>query len=353
MSNLLSYSGLSTKIRAMQKKLINEEQLQEIAGMSHVSQVAAYLKKTPEYHSRWASLDENLLHRGEIEKLLKQSIFEDFSRIYQFSNREQRKFLSLYSKRYEIRVLKEIMTNLFDHRETLVDFSAYTEFFRKHSKLDLNRLVSCTNMDEFIQALSGNEFYEPLSKIQNRENALLFDYGMALDLYYFSYIWNMRKKLFTGKDLEEITKAYGEKFDLLNLQFIQRSRQIYKLPCAEVYTQIIPVTYKLKKEEIRALTEAETNEEFAALLRKTYYGRKSASHNTVESVLTPGNLEEFYNYTLKNILENEARRDPYSVAVIYSYLYHKEHEVVRLTIALECVRYGVGLSDTLRYIQRN
>ncbi|MDO5337920.1 MAG: V-type ATPase subunit [Eubacteriales bacterium] len=354
MSNLLSYSGLSTKIRAMQKKLITEDQLREIAGMDHVSQVAAYLKKTPQYRTRWASLDENLLHRGQMEKLLKQSIFEDFSRIYQFSNREQRKFLSLYSKRYEIRVLKEIMTNLFDRRESFqVDFSAYAEFFRKHSKLDLNRLISCTNMDEFIQALAGNEFYEPLSRIQGRENALLFDYGMALDLYYFSYIWNMRKKLFTGKDLEEITKAYGEKFDLLNLQFIQRSRQIYHLSCAEVYTQIIPVSYKLKKEEIKALTEAETNEEFASLLRKTYYGRKNPSHDTPEAQLTPGNLEEFYNYTLRSILENEARRDPYSVAVIYSYLYHKEHEVVRLTIALECVRYNVSISDTMRYIHRN
>lgn len=49
---------------------------------------------------------------------------------------------------------------------------------------------------------------------------------MALDLYYFTQIWNIRKKLFKGKDLEEITCTYGEKFDMLNLQFIQRSKGI-------------------------------------------------------------------------------------------------------------------------------
>ena len=54
--------------------------------------------------------------------------------------------------------------------------------------------------------------------------------------------------------------------------------------------------------------------------------------------MTVANLEEFYNYILRSVLEQEARKDPYSVAVIYSYLYHKEHEVNRLTIALECVR---------------
>lgn len=347
MSNLLSYSGLSTKIRAMQKKLINDEQLQEIANMDHVSQVVAYLKKTPEYRTQWASLDENILHRGEVERLLKQSIFQDFSRIYHFANREQRKFLNLYSKRYEIRVLKELMTNLFDHRETQkLNLSPYAEFFRQHSKLNLERLADCSTMDEFIRALAGNEFYEPLSRIQNRENALLFDYGMALDLYYFNQIWNMRKKLFSGHDLEELTKAYGEKFDLLNLQFIQRSKQIYKMPPAEVYTLLIPMNYKLKKEEIRTLTEAETLEEYQALLKQTYYGRHFEE-------LTPGNIEEFYNRALRGVLENEARKDPYSVAIIYSYLYHKEHEVVRLTIALECVRYGVKSQDTMRYVMRN
>ena len=49
----------------------------------------------------------------------------------------------------------------------------------------------------------------------------------------------------------------------------------------------------------------------------------------------------------------ESRKDPYSVAVIYSYLYHKEHEVNRLTIALECVRYKVGQEEAMRYIRNN
>ena len=49
MGTLLSYSGISTKIRAMQSKLITEEQFQEIVQLSSVPQVAAYLKRTPEY----------------------------------------------------------------------------------------------------------------------------------------------------------------------------------------------------------------------------------------------------------------------------------------------------------------
>ncbi len=39
--------------------------------------------------------------------------------------------------------------------------------------------------------------------------------------------------------------------------------------------------------------------------------------------------------------------------VIYSYLYHKEHEVNRLTIAIECIRYGVVPDEAMHYIRNN
>ena len=308
MGSVLSYSGLSTKIRAMQSRLVTDEQLEEIVQLPNVPQVTAYLKRTPEYQNIWSGLDENDLHRGQIEKLLKKSIFLNFSRLYHFANQEQRTFLSLYSRRYEIRVLKEIMTNLFDHRDTdPVDISPYCDFFRHHSKLDIDRLA-------------------------------------ALDLSYFSQIWNMRKKLFKGNDLKQITKAYGEKFDMLNLQFIQRSKRCFQMEPAAIYALLVPMNYKLRKEEITTLVEAPTPEEFRRIFNGTYYGKKYEQ-------LTVASLEEFYNYILRSILEQEARKDPYSVAVIYSYLYHKEHEVNRLTIALECVRYGVDPEQSLRYIR--
>ena len=296
MGGVLSYSGLSTKIRAMQSRLTTMDQFEEILQLSDVTQVAAYLKRMPEYSSRWDALDENTLHRGQIEKLLKKSIFQNFSRIYHFANPEQRKFLDLYSKRYEIRVLKEVMTNIFDHRDTdPVDVSPYREFFRLHSNIDVDR------------------------------------------------IWNIRKKLFKGKDLEEITCTYGEKFDMLNLQFIQRSKRYYNMDPASIYALLIPVNYKLKKEEITALVEAPSYEEGRRIFQKTWYGNKYEQ-------LTVANLEEFYNHIHRSILEKESHRNPYSVAVIYSYLYNKEHEVNRLTIAIECVRYGVQHDEAMRYI---
>ena len=239
------------------------------------------------------------------------------------------------------------MTNIFDHRSTdPVDVSPYRDFFRLHSRIDVNRITTCSTMEELISCLKGNEFYIPLSKIQEHENALLFDYGMALDLYYFSQIWNVRKKLFKGQDLDEITRTYGEKFDMLNLQFIQRSKRYFSMDPASIYALLIPMNYKLKKEEITALVEASSYEEARRIFKNTYYGSRYEQ-------VSAANLEEFYNHVHRTILEKQAHQNPYSVAVIYSYLYHKEHEVNRLTIAIECVRYGVNHDEAMRYIRNN
>ena len=79
--------------------------------------------------------------------------------------------------------------------------------------------------------------------------------------------------------------------------------------------------------------EALHQKEFRRIFNGTYYGKKYEQ-------LTVASLEEFYNYILSQHTGTGSTHDPYSVAVIYSYLYHKEHEVNCLTIALECVRYG-------------
>lgn len=344
MGSVLSYSGLSTKIRAMQMKLTSEEQFREIAQLTSVPQVVAYLKKTPEYQKRWVSIDEDALHRGDVEKLLRKSVFQNYTKIYHFANPIQRRFLSLYFKRYEIFLIKECIRTIFDHRNLSIDFTVYADFYHHHSKLNIEQMAACTTIEELIDSMKDSEYYRALTGISHQDNGLVFDYGMALDLYYFRLIWKIKDKLFSGKDLAQITKAYGRKFDLLNLQWIQRSRQYYSMSPVEIYSMLIPVNYKIKRNEITALVEAPNQDEFQHLLSKTYYG-------THFEQLSSSTLEQFYNYLLRHTLEREASKDPYSVAVLYSYLYQKAHEVKRLTTALECIRYGVDPEETMNYIR--
>lgn len=59
---------------------------------------------------------------------------------------------------------------------------------------------------------------------------------------------------------------------MLNLQFILRSKRYYKMEPAAIYAQLIPVNYKLKKEEITAMVEATSREEGEQIFNRTWYG---------------------------------------------------------------------------------
>lgn len=314
MGTLLSYSGLSTKIRAMQSKLMSEKQYQEIAQLDSVIQIVAYLKKQPGFSDLWADLDENSLHRGDVEKLLTHTIHQNFAKLYRFANPEQRRFMALYFKRYELSVLKDCLRKVFDEGKAQLDLSLFQDFFDRHSKMDLEKLTSSSTVEELVNNLQGSEYYHPLKKLGTDYQPRIFDYGMALDQYYFANIWSVKEKLFKRRDLEEITKAYGNKFDMLNLQWIFRSKKYYHMGPADIYALLIPVHYRLSKNDIASLVEAPDEAEFRKILDTTYYKKRFPE-------LSPENLEELYTLNLKTILETEARKYPHSVIMILSLIH--------------------------------
>ena len=346
MGNLMSYSGLATKIRAMQSRLLTDAQYRELAEQKSVPQAVAWLKQRPAYEHTWASLSDAELHRGRIEQLLVNSIYEDFAKLYRFANVGQRKFLSLYFRRYEVSIMKDCLNKIFDHRDVDLDLSLFKPFFDKHSQLDISRLTASASIEEFVQNLKGTDYYAPLASLANLKEPTLFDYEMTLDLYYFHTLWKTKDKILKKRDLEEITRACGSNFDLLNLQWIYRSKKYYHMASADIYALLIPVNYKLSRRETAALVEAENMSLFEALLAQTYYGRRFARLGT-------DTLEEMYSWIMKHILLQETRKDPYSVACIYCYLYLKEHETDRLTTLLECVRYGISPDETMQYISKS
>lgn len=343
MRNLLAYSGIATKIQAMQSKLLTDEEYRELSEITSVPLAVAYLRQKPAYCQIWASLDEQNLHRGDIEKLLINSVYNDFARIYRFADVKQRKFLDLYFKRYEISIMKNCLNKILDHREVDLDLSMFKDFFDRHSQLNINLLASSVSIEEFITNLKGTEYHKPLTHLSHIETPTLFDYEMTLDLYYFTQIWKVKDKILTKENLELITKAYGNKFDMLNLQWISRSRRFYKMSSANIYAMIIPVNYKLKKSDISALIEAESEDNFKSILANTYYG-------THYEQLEPDTLENMYIYIMKHVLSRAAKKNPYSAAILYRYLYFKDHEIRRLTVALECIRYGIPAEETLKHI---
>lgn len=343
MGNVMSYSGIVTKVRAMQAKLLTEKDFENIANLKSVPEAIDYLKEKPAYADYVNRMDVSLYHRGNVEKVLYQSLFDDYTRIFQFAGMEQKKFLKIYWKRYEIDLINYCLRIIFNHYDKPFDLEYKKEFFDKYSQISIDKLITSRNIVELVDNLRGTEYYAPLQKLRDAEDANLFDYDLALDLYYFSSMWKKNKRLLKGKELELYTRDCGTKIDLLNIQWIYRAKKYYHMLPPDIYSLTIPIHYRISVEEFKMLVEAPTLEEFERQLGTTYYAKKLVGFEGKK-------LEHIYKECLKRLYLSDRRKNPYSIATVNTYLFLKEEEIYKLTTALECIRYGLSSRETLGYL---
>lgn len=103
------------------------------------------------------------------------------------------------------------------------------EFFDRYSQISIDRLITSKNIDELVDNLRDTEYYDALARIKDSGAGTLFDYDLALDLYYFSTMWKKGKRVLKGHEQKIFLKDYGTKIDLLNLQWIYRAKKYYHM----------------------------------------------------------------------------------------------------------------------------
>lgn len=343
MGNLLEYSGIVTKLKAMEAKLLTEHQFEEIANLGTVPEVAEYLRKNSSYAEVLDTLSDEQLHRGNIEKVLVQSLYHDYTKIYRFCGQKQRKFMNLLMKHYEVELINYCLRIVINHYKQPFDLHYKKDFFDRYSQISIDKLIMSRTTDELVENLKGTEYYEPLVKIKDSQHVTLYDYNLALDLHSISAIWKERKRKLCKSDIEIFTRDYGAKIDLLNLQWIYRAKKYYSMKSADIYRMLIPIHCKLSTDLIKEMAEAPGLEEFLNVVERTSYAR----HYDFKQNHT---MEQMNEECLHRLYTIDRRRNPYSIASVNTYFFLKEEELRKLTTVMECIRYSLTPGETLAYI---
>ncbi len=189
MGSRIHYSALVTKLRAMQSRLLKEEDFRALAAMENVPQAVAYLKQIPSYQAAMKDLEDSQIRWEDIERLMVGTLYYDFSKIYRFCSEKQRQVLKLYFAKYEIAVIKRALRRIFNHGDRTGEARGLRETLQKYTKVRLSELAQAETIPQLLEALRDTDYQGVLARIKHSEEASLFDYEMTLDLFYFSRIW--------------------------------------------------------------------------------------------------------------------------------------------------------------------
>lgn len=348
MSNLSSYSALAAKIKGMQGHLLTDDDFRDLASCATIAEAVSYLKQRPFYSVLFADLDESILHREQLEQRLSQAIFYDFQKIYHFASQKQRLSLELLFRKYVPDLIRHCLYNI-NSGLTLQPQEAFTHpFFKKHAGLETADLLSCNSVDALIEALSGTGYDVALRTVRDSDSPTLFQYELALDMYYYAWVWKTRTAYLSKKDLELIEHSLGFTMDLLNIQWIFRCKKYFHMAPLSISTLLIPVQYKLRRSQLRRLVEAATVDELLAALDDTYYGKIYRAY--LPDTPDGADMMHLQELILDDICTGDMRKNPYSIAIINTYLRRKETEISHVVTVMEGIRYSLGVNEILGYI---
>lgn len=333
---LLHYSGLVTKTRAMQGRLLSREVLGELAEYERVEDFIGFLKEAGGYASVYAGHEE-VSHRGQVETFIHNSLYADYMRLYQFADRSQREGLDLIFFRYEVNVLKRSFANAFQKGGSS-DPVAFPVFFDRHSGYDTAAVMRAKTLPELRMALLGTRYERLFEELSAKAGENYGVWAAGLDVYYYQRAWKQKDTLADRGMRQIFTRILGTEIDWMNIFWMYRAKKFFGMKPVDIYAESIPVFYKLKPVEYRRLLETESIEEFLALLGQCAYFKEK------EAVVKLGD-----EITFRRIMERTyaglCRSKPMSIAPVLCYLYEKENEIDALTTILEGIRYQVSPKD--------
>ena len=335
MQGISKYGALAAKIRGMRSYLLTEEELVRLAGMNSVKDIVLYLKNHPGYSRALAAFDPEAFGRESFERLLVYSAVIDNRKIYMFLDHDQRQYFRKAFIKTEIRFLKNRLRLIFNPYTSPVDLSIYrTLFTDKHCSFNFDKVFRAETPEEFIRALDGTIYEEPLRRLREINPAPdLFEYQRCLDMFYYTYIWDAAKKYGDKYDREVLMKTNGEETDMLNLMCIYRIKAHFDVPEAEIFHYLIPAYYKLKRPQLAGLAACRDTDEFMKACKNTYYGRYIDTD-------APGRLEADYISHMEKNYDRMRRNYPYSFAIVEAYSFNKRTEIEQLISITESVLYG-------------
>jgi len=333
MQSIREYSSIVTKIRAMNRRLLDERDYESLIMSHSIVDIVAYLRQHQGYGRLFEKIDDIIYYRADVEKVLFKNVLTDYVKLYKFSDGKHRKFLAYYLKRYEIKILKLCLRMIYEG-EMDYDLLTYKDFFDKYTNIDMGLLSGSSTIDEFIIHLRDTDYFDILRVFIGVAEPNLFDFETALDLHYFKNIWKHKSKYLSESEQGMFVEIVGVDIDMLNIQWIYRLKKHYDISGADIEPLLIPIHYKLKKEDIKHLINSTSDEEFYGMVNATRYGR-------LMGTIDGNSIERAYDRVMEGMYDAQAKKYPYSMATINKYLYKKENEIKKLTTIIECVKYGI------------
>ena len=343
-SAILKYSAVITKMRAMYTGILKKSDYDKLMSMTRVGDVVHWLKESKGYGHALEDVSDTSVHRNILESAFDNALIEDANKLKHMLSGDGKRMLTVLMSRLEIMMLKRIIRAI--HTGIPAPERAFYKLYSQktyanNKYLDPFRCIKVKDFDQLMDVLHGSGYDKVLEPYISKEIISTFDMEEALDEYYFTRVLASAKKYLTAIDYKAAKDFFGTEADVQNILWTYRYKKYYDFTKEDILNHVLPNRYKLRKEQIFKMSDADL-EEFEALIAETKYGSLFVSSDAQWDNKAANYLCKMYAHQLHH--------SRYSFSAIVAYLFLKEIDIQNIITIIESVRYGMEPAQIEQYL---
>ena len=236
-----SANAILAKARAMYGKCLKEADYQGLLNCKSVTEIAAYLKQRTAYSSAISGMNENEMHRGQLETKLRQELYFDLFALSRYAHEDTLAFSDFVISKMEIeQIIKCLMlVNIGKPEEYVYSMPLSLD---KFAKISLEALAGVRSYSDMLDALKGSPYYSVLLQFSPKDNERINITYIEIALENKSYekaietIQNGKHK----SDKKELLDIFSSMLDIENMSRIIRLKKYYGFSEEEIMPMLIP-----------------------------------------------------------------------------------------------------------------
>lgn len=328
-------NSILAKTRAKYGKRLTNKNYRDMLALSCVADVAAYLKNYTRYADALSGVKEAAIHRGGLEKLLRDRNLSDINQLCRFEKSIGERLFEYVVEKAEIDELMEFVSLLAagHPQDYIFDISKVVNSF---STVDFYSLTKVRTFWELVEALRPTKFGKVFRSFPASPTGVP-DVSMieaTLDSELYRHAFEMLEDSFDGQAREELRKILSIQAELMNLRRIYRAKRYYGISPDLLRSQVIHANAHISKASLEKLLYAKDSDEVAEIVGSTYY-KKYFDRYVFEDI------DYFAGMVLQEVCNRMIHFSTHPAVVMLCYIIYTEHEIENITNIIEGVRYGV------------
>lgn len=327
-----SYAVLA-KARSKYGRFLSDRDYASLLACQSVAEVMVYLKSHTHFASVLDEVNERDVHRGRLEQLLRQYLFNEFDSLCCYDSNVSEGFSRYVIERTEVDQIIRFLV-LLNANATERFIFQFPNFLAKHSELDVYRLANAHDYNDFLEALRPTPYYDLLNPYKPDAKGILPVSDMENKLYQYILrdMMELINKKTRGSERRELKSMFMTMNDFSIFSRILRLKKYYHLPPDVIRANMLPEFSTLSPKLIDRMCEAETSAEVFQIMQSTRCGRMITKIGyNYASDITP---RVQYKLAKKNI---HFSNNP-SVVMI-SFMFLSEIELMNVISLIEGIRY--------------